>query len=258
MKNNYYFFIILLIFLLSLVCPVPSYAFSLLEEDSMTGFNTEGILLAKAKKKKKKKKKKSKSKKSKKSKSSEERQDSLDEASSSGAKSKQSSSFIGIGVSYMGKGIAAGNIYADVKVGISSFYPYVDFMYTFVGGAFSIMHFGGGLLYSIPMGSLHILGGVGAQYGMWKRSDQEYDTYNIERIFDPESGITQDEEIPPSAAFIYVVPRVQLVYRVTNFFAITADVGGLIAVSEGVLLSEEGKKFTATTFLIGAGGMITF
>ncbi len=58
MRNNYYLFIVLLIFLLSLVCPVPGYALSLLEEDGMTSFNSEGILLAKAKKKKKKKKKK--------------------------------------------------------------------------------------------------------------------------------------------------------------------------------------------------------
>ena len=263
MKKNYYFITLVFVFILSLLLPTPGQAQSLIEEDSIAEAGVDGVLIAKAKKKKKKKKKKkSKSKSKSKSKkgSEEDLLDGEDTASTKkDTKTKDSNSFIGIMAGYLAKGATVSNVYADAKVGFGSFFPYVDFIYTLGVEAFSIIHVGGGVLYSIPMGtSLQILAGVGAQYGMWSRANQEYNSQNIEDVFGPDSEITSDEDIPDSAAFIFVVPRVEIVYHLTDVFALTGEVGGLVAVSEGVALSDEGKKFAGTTFTIGAGGMITF
>ena len=263
MKKNYQLITLVFVFILSLLLPSPGQAQTLMEEDSIFESGTEGILIAKAKKKKKKKKgKKSKSKSKSKSKKGleEDALDGEDTASTKKAsKAKESNSFIGIMAGYLAKGVNVSNVYADAKVGFGSFYPYVDFIYTLGVEAFSMMHVGGGLLYSISMGSsLQVLAGIGAHYGMWKRANQEYNAQNIEDVFGPDSDIKSDEDIPESAAFIFVVPRVEIVYHLTDMFALTGEIGGLVAVSEGVVLSDEGKKFAGTTFTIGAGGMITF
>ena len=263
MKKNQYLIILIFLFVLSTIFPIPGYAQSLIQEDSISPLGVDGVLVAKAKKKKKKKKKKSSKSKSKSKKgSTDEFVDSSDSSTVKKTATKNKDFFVGIMGGYIAKGVDVSNIYADVKIGIWRFYPYVDFMYTMGVTAFSLMHIGGGIMYSIPLGMINILAGVGAQYGMWSRSNEEYkkndEVDNFEQIFGPDSGITSDDEVPDSAAFIYVVPRVEVVVRLTDMFAITAEVGGLIAVSEGVPLSDESKKFAGTNFLIGAGAMLTF
>lgn len=252
MKKNQ-IILIIISFLFSCLCSFEIYGQS--QFSSLTEFDqsTGSILIAKAKKKKKKKKSK-KSKKSKKAKTEEASGTTESASSSSSSKgtssTKDPNSFMGLSVGYLAKNLSIGQVFADFKMSFGSFFPYVDFSYTMGSGEyFSIMNVGGGLLYSIPIGtSLQLLGGAGVSVGMWSKAETADDS----ELF------AEDAEAIDSCMFIYAEPRLEVVYHFTKLLAANLELGALVVVSEGTSLVEEAQKFVSTGFYLGAGAMITF